>query len=358
MRGLGPCRRCLGCAAPAGGHDPSRAYPGPQGSGRRRLGVPLSRPGQAPAPPATRHTPHDEPGQPRESPRPAGHTLPTTCGPRPTGAPRHRRQGPCARGMPGGHGQPGARRRVRCKDRAPLSPQRRRLPTCIRSGAAPVWGHPRPRSAAWTGSAGRERGWPPTAARQVGANPPSAAGSPVVSSWLRLCRGTEDETPHADLTKRCSPLLTSEVIATLRLSRTRKLKRSVDMTSDVKGEEHLFYVRIRVFSLLSLGRAGASTTRRWITLISVDWLPPSVPPSGACLSLGTSVPGGLLTPPRVPPHRGCVSTDRRCNLGEPLLEPAVSFRPEVAWPLAWQWPTSRRAIPGPWRRRPDGHGCL
>ena len=227
MRGLGPCRRCLGCAAPAGGHDPSRAYPGPQGSGRRRLGVPLSRPGQAPAPPATRHTPHDEPGQPRESPRPAGHTLPTTCGPRPTGAPRHRRQGPCARGMPGGHGQPGARRRVRCKDRAPLSPQRRRLPTCIRSGAAPVWGHPRPRSAAWTGSAGRERGWPPTAARQVGANPPSAAGSPVVSSWLRLCRGTEDETPHADLTKRCSPLLTSEVIATLGVSHCQRPKRSV-----------------------------------------------------------------------------------------------------------------------------------
>jgi len=35
--------------------------------------------------------------------------------------------------------------------------------------------------------------------------------------------------------------------------------------------------------------------------------------------LGTRVPCGLLTLPRVTPHRGCVSSDRRCNLGEPLL---------------------------------------
>src|SRR5215510_13257535 len=111
------------------------------------------------------------------------------------------------------------------------------------------------------------------------------------------------------------------------------------MTSDVKGGEQLFYVCIRVFSLLSIGRAGASKTRRLITLLSVDWLPPYLHPSGACLILGTRVPVGLLTPPRVTPNRGCVSADRRCNLAEPLLEPAVIFRPEVAWPLAWQWPT-------------------
>jgi hypothetical protein len=43
-----------------------------------------------------------------------------------------------------------------------------------------------------------------------------------------------------------------------------------DMTSDVKGWEQLFYVCL-IFSLLSIGRAGASKTRRLITLISVGW---------------------------------------------------------------------------------------
>jgi hypothetical protein len=112
------------------------------------------------------------------------------------------------------------------------------------------------------------------------------------------------------------------------------------------------------FFLVSLGRAGASQTRRLLTLLSVDWRPPSVPPSGTGLLRGTSVPVGLLTPPRVPPHRGCIAAERRCPLGEPLLAPAVIFRPEVAWPLAWPWPTSRRSLPGPGRRRPDWHGCL
>jgi transposase len=39
--------------------------------------------------------------------------------------------------------------------------------------------------------AGQERGRPPTDARKVGAHPRLAAGSTVVSSWLRLCRGTQ-----------------------------------------------------------------------------------------------------------------------------------------------------------------------
>src|SRR5215475_12393570 len=85
------------------------------------------------------------------------------------------------------------------------------------------------------------------------------------------------------------------------------------MTSDVKGWEQLFYVCL-IFSLLSIGRGGASKTRRLITLISVGWLPPYLPPSGACLNLGTSVPGGLVTLPRVTPHRGCVSADRGWKL--------------------------------------------
>jgi hypothetical protein len=82
----------------------------------------------------------------------------------------------------------------------------------------------------------------------------------------------------------------------------------IDMTSDVKGWEQLFYVCL-IFSPFSIGRAGASKTRRLITLISVGWLPPSLHPSGACLNLGTSVPGGLLTLPRVTPNRGGVSSD-------------------------------------------------
>src|SRR5262245_28389439 len=83
----------------------------------------------------------------------------------------------------------------------------------------------------------------------------------------------------------------------------------VDMTSDVKSREQLFLRLHPHFSLLSLGRGGASKTRRLITLRSVGWLPPSVPPSGACRIRGTSVPVGLITPPRVTPHRGCASAD-------------------------------------------------
>src|SRR5262245_17188884 len=85
-----------------------------------------------------------------------------------------------------------------------------------------------------------------------------------------------------------------------------RLTASVDMTSDVKGWEQLFYVCL-IFSLLSIGRAGASKTRRLITLISVGWVPPSLHPSGACLTRGTRVPFGLVTLPRVTPHRGCAS---------------------------------------------------
>jgi hypothetical protein len=202
MLGLGPCGLCLGCAAPAGGHDHSRADPCPPGSGRRRLGVPLSRQGQATSPTAPRHPPPDAPGHQLASPRQAGPTLPPPCGPRPTGAPRHRRHGPCAGGLPVGHGHPGSRRSVRLQDRVPRPPQRRRGPTCLRRGAAPVGGNPRQRSAACNGYACLERGRPPTAARKGGANPRRAAGSTVVSAWLRLCRCTEDKKQPDDLKKK------------------------------------------------------------------------------------------------------------------------------------------------------------
>src|SRR5262247_122863 len=84
------------------------------------------------------------------------------------------------------------------------------------------------------------------------------------------------------------------------------------------------------FSLLSIGRGGARKTRRLLTLLSVGWLPPSVPPSGACLKRGTSVPCGLVTLPRVTPHRGCVSADR----GAPLL--ANGCVNTVSW-LGFRW---------------------
>jgi hypothetical protein len=130
------------------------------------------------------------------------------------------------------------------------------------------------------------------------------------------------------------------------------------MTSDVKDGEQLFYVRLSVFSLLSIGRAGASQTRRLLTRISVDWVPPSVPPSGACLMLGTSLPCGLLTPPRGTPHRGGGSANGREKLGALWLPPAAVFRLAVAQPGAGPWPTYRHASPGRWRPRLDGPLCL
>jgi hypothetical protein len=49
-----------------------------------------------------------------------------------------------------------------------------------------------------------------------------------------------------------------------------------------------------IFSLTSIGRGGASKTRRLILLISVGWVPPYLCPSGARLTLGSS----LLYQPR------------------------------------------------------------
>ena len=80
------------------------------------------------------------------------------------------------------------------------------------------------------------------------------------------------------------------------------------------------------FCPLPIGRAGARKTRRLITLLSVGWVPPSLHPSGACLTLGTRIPCGLLTLPRVTPNRGCASSDGRWNPGELLLQLNPVFR--------------------------------
>ena len=49
-----------------------------------------------------------------------------------------------------------------------------------------------------------------------------------------------------------------------------------------------------VFCPQRIGKAGASKRRRLILLLSVGWLPPYLPPSGACLYLGPSMPSGSL----------------------------------------------------------------
>src|SRR5215510_16018836 len=103
----------------------------------------------------------------------------------------------------------------------------------------------------------------------------------------------------------------------------------VDMTSDVKGWSN-FFTSASEFFLLSIGRAGASKTRRLITLISVGWVPPYLHPSGACLILGTRVPYGLLTPPRVTPNRGCVSSERRWKPLQLLRQHVAIFMLSVA----------------------------
>jgi hypothetical protein len=53
-----------------------------------------------------------------------------------------------------------------------------------------------------------------------------------------------------------------------------------------------------------------------ILLLSVDWLPPSVRPSGAGLVLGTRVCCSLFTPSRVAPPRGCASADAQSKWRE------------------------------------------
>jgi hypothetical protein len=96
----------------------------------------------------------------------------------------------------------------------------------------------------------------------------------------------------------------------------------VDMTSGVKRCDASF---LQIFTpcFCAIGRGGASKTRRLITLISVDWLPPYLCPSGTCLGLGTRVFCSRLTPTRVVPSRGCASSDNR-------LQPVCPFRERIS----------------------------
>src|SRR6267143_2086618 len=67
--------------------------------------------------------------------------------------------------------------------------------------AAPVWCHPRRRSESPRAPSSLDGGRHPTEARKVVPNPRRAAGSTVVSSWLRLFRCTHAKKQHEDLKK-------------------------------------------------------------------------------------------------------------------------------------------------------------
>ena len=147
--GLAPCSGRLRGAAPAGCAAHSRDHPGPPGARGRRLGRSRARQGAPTPPTATRTTAHEHPGPPREGPGPAGHTRPTTRGPRPPGPRGHRRHRACAGGIPvgpgpGGTGHPvrlGRSRRARMpQQRAPRHgshvPRERRRPGVVSPSAA------------------------------------------------------------------------------------------------------------------------------------------------------------------------------------------------------------------------------
>jgi hypothetical protein len=95
----------------------------------------------------------------------------------------------------------------------------------------------------------------------------------------------------------------------LRSGFRQQLNASVAMTSKVKRGPQLFLGLHAIFSSVSIGRVGAGQRRRLILLLSVGWVPPDLPPSGACLTLGTRIPVGLVTPSRVTPYRGGASSN-------------------------------------------------
>src|SRR5262249_48230005 len=84
-----------------------------------------------------------------------------------------------------------------------------------------------------------------------------------------------------------------------------------DFQCQEAATDFLHFLFPLVLCTACIGRAGARKRRRLSMLISVDWVPSSLRPSGTCLALGPRVCFSLLTPSRVTPHRGCVSSDGR-----------------------------------------------
>jgi hypothetical protein len=108
-----------------------------------------------------------------------------------------------------------------------------------------------------------------------------------------------------------------------------------------------------VCSPLHMRRGGASTIRRLILLLAVGWVPPSVPPSGACLSLGSSIPAGSLNAAEgstTPGLRLCswtltyLLTGSRARPWSPTGSGGHYRRGGTAWAMAHTKPTTSRAM--------------
>ena len=179
---------CQGRTPRAGRPPHDGPSSGPPRPGGRRRGRPRSGAGPAPSPTAPGTTAHTPPGPPLAGAGPAGPTVATTPGARPAAPSRRGREGARRRRLSGGDGPgqnpPGKDPACRwCGHGAgqPGAPSDR---TRRRPGVGP------PSSACCGGKtpACRDRGRDPTDTRQVVAHPRLAAGAPVVSDGLRLCR--------------------------------------------------------------------------------------------------------------------------------------------------------------------------
>src|SRR5215510_9363944 len=99
--------------------------------------------------------------------------------------------------------------------------------------------------------------------------------------------------------------------------------------------------------------------RRLILLISVGWLPPYLPPSGACLCLGSSVLIQASERCRGLHHTGAASLPM--HVGKPsafVVESALSVGRMVLWEPLWQWPTCSQPAHAQWLRSRHWRVCL
>jgi hypothetical protein len=95
------------------------------------------------------------------------------------------------------------------------------------------------------------------------------------------------------------------------------------------------------FSPRCIRKDGASTMRRLILLLSVGWLPPYLLPSGACLTLGTSILSK-------PPNAAESYTTPGLRLFRCTLEPFRVARFSVMCTIKSRFRFRRRGIP-PWQ---------
>jgi hypothetical protein len=142
---------------------------------------------------------------------------------------------------------------------------------------------------------------------------------------------------------------------TLRSGFRAQRSAGVDMTSDVKGREQLFFRSSWCFFPPCIGSGGASKKRRLILLISVGWVPPSVRPSSACLTLGTS----LLYKPHNAAEGYTTPGLRlfRCTLEPFRVQRFTAMHATKSrlcltrrWAPPWQWSTESLSAHGQWPR--------